>query len=100
MEAFVESTDLRQNLYEDHLRKMPDFQRLATRFHSKRATLQVSSTFAKIFSAFIPINDYRKVYGRSRVWWLYSMSGLVYLKMEDSSAVGSIIFFTAPFATM
>jgi DNA mismatch repair protein MSH2 len=41
VEAFVECTDLRQNLHEDHLRKMPDFQRLATRFHSKRATLQV-----------------------------------------------------------
>jgi DNA mismatch repair ATPase MutS len=45
VQAFVESTDLRQNLYEDFLRKMPDFQRLATRFHSKRATLQVIAAF-------------------------------------------------------
>jgi DNA mismatch repair ATPase MutS len=44
VEAFVECTDLRQNLHEDHLRKMPDFQRLATRFHSKRATLQVPTS--------------------------------------------------------
>ena len=41
VEQFVQNSEARQTLYEDHLRKMPDFQRISTRFQSKKATLQV-----------------------------------------------------------
>jgi len=40
VENFVENSEVRQIMYEDHLRKMPDFQRLSTRFQSKKASLQ------------------------------------------------------------
>ena len=41
VECFVKKSDARQTLYEDYLRKMPDFQRISTKFQSKRSTLQV-----------------------------------------------------------
>ena len=40
VEQFVGNSDVRQSLYEDHLRKMPDFQRIATKFQNKKANLQ------------------------------------------------------------
>ena len=45
VECFVKNSDARQTLYEDHLRKMPDFQRISTKFQSKRASLQVFTKF-------------------------------------------------------
>ena len=41
VEQFVNNAESRQVLYEDHLRKMPDFQRIATRFQTRKANLQV-----------------------------------------------------------
>ena len=40
VDFFVQNSDIRQSLYEDHLRKMPDFQRIATKFQNKKANLQ------------------------------------------------------------
>jgi len=40
VEQFVQNSDVRQSLYDDHLRKMPDFQRISTKFQNKKANLQ------------------------------------------------------------
>ena len=41
VESFVGNAEARLTLYEDHLRKMPDFQRISTKFSSQKANLQV-----------------------------------------------------------
>ena len=40
VELMVTNTEMRQLLWEDHLRKFPDFQRLSAKFGSSKATLQ------------------------------------------------------------
>ena len=40
VEIFSVSTEMRQMMYENHLRRMPDFQRFAPKFQANRATLQ------------------------------------------------------------
>jgi len=40
VEIFSVSTEMRQMMYENHLRRMPDFQRFASKFQAQRATLQ------------------------------------------------------------
>merc|ERR1719352_225024 len=40
VEIMVNSTEMRQMLFEDHLRKFPDFQRLSAKFGSSKASLQ------------------------------------------------------------
>ena len=41
VESFVGNSEARLTLYEDHLRKMPDFQRISTKFSGQKANLQV-----------------------------------------------------------
>ena len=55
VENFVENSEVRQIMYEDHLRKMPDFQRLSTRFQSKKASLQVKDLIFRCFGLIINI---------------------------------------------
>ncbi len=38
--ALLDKNDLRQSLFENHLRRIPDFQRLAKKFQRKKASLQ------------------------------------------------------------
>eukprot|EP00092_Neocalanus_flemingeri_P017730 GFUD01019185.1.p1 GENE.GFUD01019185.1~~GFUD01019185.1.p1 ORF type:complete len:916 (+),score=230.63 GFUD01019185.1:47-2794(+) len=40
VEIMVNSTEMRQMLFEEHLRKFPDFQRLSAKFGSSKASLQ------------------------------------------------------------
>lgn len=40
VESFVGNSEARMMMHEDHLRKMPDFQRISTKFVSKNANLQ------------------------------------------------------------
>lgn len=40
VEILIENTELRQTLYEEHLRKIPDLQRLSKKFMKKKASLQ------------------------------------------------------------
>ena len=40
VDLMVTNTEMRQLLWEDHLRKFPDFQRLAAKFGSSKASLQ------------------------------------------------------------
>ena len=40
VEIIVNSTEMRQMLFEDHLRKFPEFQRLSAKFGSSKASLQ------------------------------------------------------------
>ena len=53
VEHFVENADARQSLYEDHLRKMPDFQRIATKFQNKKANLQ------EMYKVYMAVNKLR-----------------------------------------
>ena len=41
VEILVEDTELRQNLVENYLKRMPDLQKLEWKFLKKKATLQV-----------------------------------------------------------
>lgn len=40
MESFVDDTELRQLLQDEHLKRIPDFQRLSKKLQRKKATLQ------------------------------------------------------------
>ena len=40
VEAFVNNAEMRHVVYKDQLRRIPDFQRIAKKFQSKKATLQ------------------------------------------------------------
>jgi len=40
VETFFNDVHLRQSLTEDHLRRMPDLQRLGKRLHTRKANLQ------------------------------------------------------------
>jgi len=55
VEQFVQNSDIRQSLYEDHLRKMPDFQRIATKFQNKKATLQ------EMYKVYVAVNKLRSL---------------------------------------
>lgn len=55
VEQFVQNSDIRQSLYEDHLRKMPDFQRIATKFQNKKANLQ------EMYKVYVAVNKLRSL---------------------------------------
>lgn len=48
VEAFVEDTELRQIMQEEHLRSIPDLYRLAKRFQKKQATLENTVTVYQV----------------------------------------------------
>nr|CAG4650000.1 EOG090X02H9 [Sida crystallina] len=50
VETFVNDVHLRQSLTEDHLRRMPDLQRLSKRLHTRKANLQ---DIYKIYQALV-----------------------------------------------
>jgi len=62
VEVMVTNTEIRQACYEEHLRKFPDFQRLAAKFAAKRANLQdafrVFVAFEKLSPAVESLQSY------------------------------------------
>lgn len=58
VETFVNNAEVRQTLHEDHLRKMPDFQRISAKFQTKAAKLQ---DMYKVYVAVTKLSDLKEV---------------------------------------
>ena len=52
MEILVNDTELRSNLSENYLKKMPDFQKIEWKFNKQKASLQVLETRLRILYQF------------------------------------------------